>query len=248
MSKALAVAVSNLNFHYSGQESATLYSIDMQIAEGDRFGLLGPNGAGKTTLISIITGLLKPNSGTVKLFGLDVFNNRDAKKLFGYVPQDFAFYDELTPTENLEFFGALSGLNRKQIKARTTELLGVLGLSEVKNKQLKFFSGGMKRRLNIAIGVLHQPKLILLDEPTVGVDVQTRSAIIDYLKQLNTEGATIIYTSHLLQEAQDLCNHIALIDNGKIILDDDLTMLLAAHNGQGLEELFLTLTGKAYRD
>src|SRR6185436_4615395 len=110
------------------------------------------------------------------------------------------------------------------------------------------FSGGMKRRLNIAIGVIHEPKILFLDEPTVGVDVQTRSAIIDYLKQLNEQGATLIYTSHLLQEAEDLCNHVALIDNGKIILDDDLNTLLAANNKKGLEELFLNLTGKAYRN
>lgn len=243
-----AIAVEKLNFRHSGQVGDGLKNINLNITEGDRFGLFGPNGAGKTTLISIMTGLLKPQSGNVKLFGVDVTNNREAKKMFGYVPQDFAFYDELTPVENLKFFGALSQLNKLQIKNRTEELLNVLGLYDVRNKVLKTFSGGMKRRLNIAIGVIHEPRIIFLDEPTVGVDVQTRSAIINYLKQLNAKGATLIYTSHLLQEAQDLCNRIALMDDGKIILDDDLNKLLVQHNETGLEQLFLNLTGKAFRD
>ncbi len=243
-----AVSVEQINFRYGNNIETCLKNISLKISTGDRFGLFGPNGAGKTTLISIMTGLLKPQNGKVTLFGLDVTTDRNAKKLFGYVPQDFAFYDELTPIENLEFFGAWSGLNRNQIKQRTDELLTVLGLNDARNKILKSFSGGMKRRLNIAIGVIHEPKILFLDEPTVGVDVQTRFAIIDYLKQLNASGATLIYTSHLLQEAQDLCNRIALIDDGKIILNDDLDKLLIEHDKAGLEELFLNLTGKAYRD
>ena len=243
-----AITVTNLNFRYPAQVSDGITNINLKVSVGDRFGLFGPNGAGKTTLISIMTGLLKPSSGSIKLLGMDATANREAKKMFGYVPQDFAFYEELTPVENLEFFGALSRLSSLEIKRRGDELFSVLGLTEVRNKPAKQFSGGMKRRLNIAIGVIHEPPIIFLDEPTVGVDVQTRSAIIDYLKQLNKQGATLIYTSHLLQEAQDLCNHIALMDNGKIILDDDLEKLLAAHNQTGLEQLFLNLTGKAFRD
>jgi ABC-2 type transport system ATP-binding protein len=243
-----AVSVEKVNFRYANNAELALSNIDLKISAGDRFGLFGPNGAGKTTLISMMTGLLKPSSGRVQLFGMDAAADRNAKKIFGYVPQDFAFYDELTPVENLEFFGAWSGLNRSRVKKRTDELLTVLGLNEVRNKVLKTFSGGMKRRLNIAIGVIHEPKILFLDEPTVGVDVQTRFAIIDYLKQLNAQGATLIYTSHLLQEAQDLCKHIALIDDGKIILNDDLEKLLIEHDKEGLEELFLNLTGKAYRD
>ena len=248
MSSGFAITVTNLNFRYSGQNVDCLSTINLTVNKGDRFGLFGPNGAGKTTLISIMTGLLKPSNGNAKLFGIDVSIDREAKKIFGYVPQDFAFYEELTPMENLEFFGALSRVSSAQIKKRADELFDVLGLAEVRNKPAKQFSGGMKRRLNIAIGVIHEPPIIFLDEPTVGVDVQTRSAIIDYLKQLNANGATLIYTSHLLQEAQDLCNRIALIDAGKIILDDDLAKLLVAHNEKGLEELFLSLTGKAFRD
>ncbi|MBK5286718.1 MAG: ABC transporter ATP-binding protein [Bacteroidia bacterium] len=243
-----AVLIDQVHFRYSKRTQLCLENISLKIFAGERFGLFGPNGAGKTTLISIMTGLLRPKSGSVQLFGTDVNADRKTKSLFGYVPQDLAFYDELTPVENLEFFGAWSGLNRIQIKKRTDELLTVLGLNEVRNKVLKSFSGGMKRRLNIAIGVIHEPKILFLDEPTVGVDVQTRIAIIDYLKQLNAQGATLIYTSHLLQEAQDLCKHIALIDNGKIILNDDLEKLLHQHEKSGLEELFLNLTGSEYRD
>src|SRR6185436_5929627 len=180
-----AVSVEQVNFRYAKAAEPALSNIELKISAGDRFGLFGPNGAGKTTLISIMTGLLKPGSGSVHLFETNV-SNRDAKKLFGYVPQDFALYEELTPVENLEFFGAWSGLDRSRIKKRTDELLSVLGLNEVRNNLLKNFSGGMKRRLNIAIGVIHEPKILFLDEPTVGVDVQTRFAIIDYLKQLNT--------------------------------------------------------------
>ena len=243
-----AVSVEKIYFRYAKNSESGLNNISLKISEGDRFGLFGPNGAGKTTLISIMTGLLKPQNGNVFLFGIDASSDRNAKKLFGFVPQDFAFYEELTPVENLQFFGAWSGLNRNQIKNRTDELLTVLGLNDVRNKVLKSFSGGMKRRLNIAIGVIHEPKIIFLDEPTVGVDVQTRFAIINYLKQLNAKGATLIYTSHLLQEAEDLCNRIALIDEGKIILNDELEKLLIDHDKKGLEELFLNLTGKAYRD
>ena len=150
--------------------------------------------------------------------------------------------------ENLAFFGAWSGMEKQAIKTKSIELLEVLGLTEVHNKQVRKFSGGMKRRVNLAIGVLHTPQVLFLDEPTVGVDVHTRQAIISYLKALNEQGTTLIYTSHQLSEAEDLCNTIALIDEGKILLHGSLTQLLAAHQQEGLEGLFINLTGKMYRD
>ena len=165
-----------------------------------------------------------------------------------FVPQDFSFYQELTPAENLEFFGAWSGLRRAAIKKRTTELLDILGLSDMRNKPIQHFSGGMKRRVNLAIGVIHNPRILFLDEPTVGVDVQSRHAIIHYLKSLNEKGTTLVYTSHQLGEAEELCEQVALIDEGKIIACDDLSHLLQAHQQEGLEGLFLSLTGRAYRD
>jgi len=148
----------------------------------------------------------------------------------------------------LEFFGAWSGLSKSAIRKRMTELFFTLGLEEVRNKQVRKFSGGMKRRLNLSIAVLHEPQILFLDEPTVGVDVQTRHAIMDYLKELNKKGTTLIYTSHQLREAEDLCEKIALIDEGRIIAHDHLNTLLTSHTQDGLEGLYISLTGKSYRD
>ncbi len=243
-----AISVSSLHFKYPGQKKNCLQNINLTILKGERFGLFGPNGAGKTTLMSIMTGLIKPATGAAHIFGSKIFGSNSIKKTFGYVPQDFAFYPELTPVENLQFFGAWAGLDNTTTKKRTDELLEVLGLTDFRNKQVKTFSGGMKRRINIAISAIHNPQILFLDEPTVGVDVQTRAAIIDYLKQLNACGTTLVYTSHHLQEAQQLCNHIALIDDGKIIVDGNLEKILSEHNQKRLEDLFLQLTGHAYRD
>ncbi|MGZ3750388.1 MAG: ABC transporter ATP-binding protein [Mucilaginibacter sp.] len=245
----LAVNIENLGFHYPGNEGVTFSGLNLKIAKGERFGLFGPNGAGKTTLLSLMTGLLKAKEGSIHLLGLDINKHDKAvNKLFGFVPQDFSFYQELSPVENLEFFGAWSGLNKQQIKSRTDELLHILGLESVRDKQVDKFSGGMKRRVNLAIGVIHNPAILILDEPTVGVDVQTRHAIINYLMELNKNGTTLIYTSHQLSEAEGLCEQVALIDDGKIIVQDSLTELLKEHRQESLEELFLNLTGKAYRN
>lgn len=244
-----AVDIHSLDFSYKGSEQNLISKLSLQIKKGDRFGIFGPNGAGKTTLMSLMTGLLPYTSGSVKLSGYEINNNPNKiKTLFGFVPQDFSFYHELSPAENMEFFGAWSGLNKKQIYQRTEELLGVLSLNNVRNTPVKNFSGGMKRRVNLAIGVMHEPGILFLDEPTVGVDVQTRYAIIGYLKSLNEKGTTLVYTSHHLKEAEDLCNTVAMIDDGKIIVHDSLKNLLEDHKQDGLEGLFLNLTGRAYRD
>ncbi len=245
----LAVNISDLTFSYPGQSDLIFTHLDLKVAAGERFGLFGPNGAGKTTLMNLMTGLLPFPGGSIQLFGMEVNKkNRSVNKLFGFIPQDFSFYQELSPAENLEFFGAWAGLHPHEIRKRTDELLEVLGLADVRNKPVEKFSGGMKRRVNLAIGVIHHPRILFLDEPTVGVDVQSRHAIINYLKELNKEGATLIYTSHQLSEAEDLCEKIALIDEGKIIAHDNLDTLLAEHRQDGLEGLFLNLTGKDYRN
>ena len=185
MMKPLAVNIQDLAFGYSGQATPIFSNFNLTIAEGERFGLFGPNGAGKTTLINLITGVLSFSDGSIKLLGYEIKkHNKSINKLFGFVPQDLSFYQELSPAENLEFFGAWSGLCTQEIKTRTKELLGILGLTEVRNTPVQKFSGGMKRRVNLAIGVIHNPKILFLDEPTVGVDVQTRVAIISYLKEL----------------------------------------------------------------
>ncbi len=244
-----AVNIQDLGFAYPGQTAMLFSHLNLEIPAGIRFGLFGPNGAGKTTLMNLMTGLLPFKKGSICIAGNEIKKkDKSINKLFGFIPQDFSFYQELSPVENLQFFGAWSGMNSASIKQRTDELLNILGLTEVRNKPVEKFSGGMKRRVNLAIGVIHEPQILFLDEPTVGVDVQTRHAIINYLKELNKKGTTLVYTSHQLSEAEDLCERVALIDEGKIIAHDDLDQLLLAHGQNGLEGLFLDLTGKSYRN
>ena len=244
-----AVCINNLGFTYPRQSTPCFSNLNLEVKEGERFGLFGPNGAGKTTLMNCMTGLLTFKQGSVQLLGHEIAHHKKSiNKLFGFVPQDLSFYQELSPAENLAFFGAWSGLQKKEIKNKTTELLEVMGLTDVRNKKVELFSGGMKRRVNLAIGVIHNPLILFLDEPTVGVDVHTRHAIINYLKNLNENGTTLIYTSHQLSEAEDLCNKVALIDDGKIIAHDTLNQLMIDHKEDGLEGLFINLTGKSYRN
>lgn len=244
-----AVRIQQLGFTYPGQAAVCLNNLNLEVAEGERFGLFGPNGAGKTTLMNCMTGLLPYQHGNIQLLGHEVKTSRKIiNTLFGFVPQDFSFYQELSPLENLAFFGAWSGMSQPAVKQKSGELLEILGLADVRNKQVQKFSGGMKRRVNLAIGVIHAPRILFLDEPTVGVDVHSRQAIISYLKELNKNGTTLIYTSHQLSEAEDLCDRVALIDDGKIIAHDSLHQLLSDHREEELEGLFIRLTGKMYRD
>jgi ABC-2 type transport system ATP-binding protein len=244
-----AIKIHQLAFQYPRQEGIYFKNFNLEIGAGERFGLFGPNGAGKTTLMNLMTGLLKYDQGSIRLLGHEIGHHpKSINSIFGFVPQDFSFYPELSARDNLAFYGAWYGLSRRQIKLRTEELLEVLGLSSVGNRVLQNFSGGMKRRVNLAIGVMHQPKVLFLDEPTVGVDVQSRHAIIHYLKKQNESGTTLIYSSHQLEEAAELCNKIALIDDGKIIAHDSLEGLLLKYGHENMEELFLALTGKRFRD
>jgi ABC-2 type transport system ATP-binding protein len=247
--KLPAVNIHDLTFSYPEQSASFFSNFNLKINDGERFGLFGPNGSGKTTLINLMTGLLSYSNGSIKLLGNEIKkHDKSINKYFGFIPQDLSFYQELSPAENLEFFGAWSGLQRQEIKTKIKELFGILGLSEVRDTPVQKLSGGMKRRVNLAIGVINNPKILFLDEPTVGVDVQTGFTIISYLKELNKNGTTLIYTSHQLSEAEDLCDKIALIDEGKIIAHDDLDTLLVKHGQQGLEGLFLNLTGKNYKN
>jgi len=244
-----AVHIENLGFKYPGQSAMCFSGLNLEVPAGSRFGIFGPNGAGKTTLMNCMTGLLNFRQGTIKLLGQEIKkHDKTINSLFGFVPQDFSFYEELSPVENLSFFGAWYGLDKKIIKKRIAELLQVLDLEGDAKIRVQNFSGGMKRRINLAIGVMHNPAILFLDEPTVGVDVHTRYAIISYLKQLNNSGTTLIYTSHQLGEAEELCEQVALIDEGKIIAHDRLARLLEEHREDGLEGLFLNLTGKTYRE
>jgi ABC-2 type transport system ATP-binding protein len=244
-----AVSIKQLDFRYPGSDEALLTGLNVEIEKGESFGLFGPNGAGKTTLMNLMTGVLNASAGEIAMLGHKMGTpSKKANRLFGFVPQDFSFYRELSPVENLEFYGAWAGLDSKRIKKRSAELLNILGLEEVKDKEVNKFSGGMKRRVNLAIGVIHNPSVLFLDEPTVGVDVQTRHAIISYLKELNDNGTTLIYTSHQLTEAETLCRQIALMDTGKIVASGTLDELTKKYRKNNLEELFISLTGKEFRD
>ena len=200
-------------------DKIVLDNISFTVEEGDIFGLIGPNGAGKSTLINIMTGLLDANGGTVVIGGFDIRkDNLKAKEFFGLVPQELALIESVSAYDNLEFFGSLYGLRGKLLKERVNYALDITGLSEKKKEKVKKFSGGMKRRLNLAAAIMHQPKILILDEPTVGIDPHSRNHIFEFLKGINREyNTTIIYTSHYMEEVEYLCNNIFIIDEGKEI-------------------------------
>jgi len=192
--------------------------VSLEIEEGEIFGLLGPNGAGKSTAINMITGLLTIDKGSISIYGKDVRKDKmTTKSCVGIVPQDIAIYEDLTSLENVKFFASLYGLRGKMLEEAALEALEFTGLSEKKNQFPKNFSGGMKRRLNIACAIAHKPKLIIMDEPTVGIDPQSRNHILQSVKKLNEMGSTIIYTSHYMEEVEEICTRIAIMDHGKVI-------------------------------
>jgi len=243
------IKIENLSKRYSGSNDDSLKQVNLTINEGDKFGILGPNGAGKTTLISVLCGIIESSDGLIKYY--DHGNEIDLKtfrKKTGFVPQEYAFYQELSPIQNLEYFGALYNMSKSEIRQRSKQLLALLGLSKVSDKKIHTFSGGMKRRINLAIGIIHRPSILFLDEPTVGVDVQSKNAIIEFLNELNKEGTTIVYTSHHMSEAEDFCNYIALLDHGKIVASDSLINVLKENESTSLKSLFIKLTGEEYRD
>jgi ABC-2 type transport system ATP-binding protein len=201
--------------------------ISFEVKKGEIFGFLGPNGAGKTTAISMISGLLKPDSGKITIDSMDLESHlKSIKKIMGVVPQDMAFYEELTASENLLFWGRLQGVKRKILEERIQIYLQATGLLGRENDPLKKYSGGMKRRINLIIGLIHQPKLLLLDEPTIGIDVQTRLNIFNLIKEASLKGTTILYTTQNLQEAEELCHRIAIMDQGKILAMGTLEELI----------------------
>lgn len=242
-----AIEIQNISHSYGDSKFPLIKELSLKVTEGEIFGLFGPNGAGKTTLMSLITGVQRLQQGGITIFGEQHIHKHQRRK-FGYVPQSLSFYEELSPMQNLKYFGSMMGMNVEELRERSIYLLQVLGLSEVAHKQVRKFSGGMQRRVNLAIGVVHNPPLLFLDEPTVGVDVQSRHAIIEYLKQLNEEGTTIFYTSHHLSEAQEFCTSVALMDEGKILAHNSMEGMLREYGETSLEKLFITLTGHQFRD
>lgn len=216
------------NVGKSFESVEALKDINLTIEKGDFFGLLGPNGAGKSTLMNCIIGYLKLEKGEISLNGQAINgNNIKIREKIGYVPQEIALYQELSAIQNLKIFGGFFNLPAKELNQRIQKALELVQLSERKTDEVKKFSGGMKRRLNIAVSILHDPELILCDEPTVGVDPQSRNAIFDMLQQLNRDGKTIVYTTHYMEEAERLCNRLAIIDYGDIIAEGTLSDLIA---------------------
>jgi ABC-2 type transport system ATP-binding protein len=210
------IEVKNVSKSYGALKAVDGVSFD--IRKGEIFGLLGPNGAGKTTTISMIAGLLKPDEGEIAFEGMDVWSNLKAvKQKMGVVPQDIALYEELSAKENLSFWGGLYGLKGPKLKEKSGFILDLLGLSEKSKAAVSTYSGGMKRRLNLGIGLLHEPKFLLLDEPTVGIDPQARINILDAVKNVARDGTTILYTTHYMEEAEELCDRLAIVDHGKIL-------------------------------
>jgi ABC-2 type transport system ATP-binding protein len=202
--------------------------VSFSVEEGEIFGLLGPNGAGKTTTISMLTGLYPPTSGTARIGGFDIGKELDkVKEINGLVPQDLALYPTLSARANLNFFGRIYGLGGRELKERVDDVLRIVALTDRANEAVQIFSGGMKRRVNIASGLVHQPRLLFLDEPTVGVDPQSRNHIFESVLRLNRErGMSIIYTSHYMEEVELLCNRVAIIDQGEIIANDTIKNLI----------------------
>jgi ABC-2 type transport system ATP-binding protein len=206
--------------------------ISLQVARGEVFGLLGPNGAGKTTTISMLTALFPPDSGSITVDGLDLAKDtNEVKGKLGLVPQDLALYPTLSARQNLMFFGRIYDLKGQALKARVNEVLDMVGLLDRAGDAVDKYSGGMKRRVNIAAGLLHKPQILFLDEPTVGVDPQSRNAIFEGVEELNRAGMTVIYTTHYMEEAERLCHRVAIVDQGKLIALDTPSALIRSLGG-----------------
>ena len=228
-----------LLFDHVSKRFGDLCAVDdlsFELEPGEVFGLLGPNGAGKTTAINMAVGLLEPDEGVVRFadeaFDRDPRQARNRRAL-GLAPQTIALYEELSAADNLSFFGRLQGLRGADLDARVAACLEFADLGDVAKKAVSKFSGGMKRRLNLAVAIIHDPDVILLDEPTVGVDPQSRNAIFDRVEQLRDNGKQIVYTTHYMEEAQRLCDRVAIIDRGRLMALDTVPALIAEHGGPG---------------
>jgi ABC-2 type transport system ATP-binding protein len=224
-------------------------AVDLDVRAGEIFGLLGPNGAGKTTTISMACGVVTPTRGSVRIDGKGLHDEPlAARRAIGLVPQDLALYEELSPVQNLVFFGKLYGLGGAELDRQVAWALETAGLADRGDEPARRFSGGMKRRLNLAAGLVHRPRLLVLDEPTVGVDPQSRKHIFDMLRALRAAGTTIVYTSHYMEEVEALCDRVAIMDGGKVIAAGAVAELRERHGGANLEAVFLALTGHTLRD
>ena len=241
------IVVQNLNKTFD--DVIALNDLSFEVKEGELFGLLGPNGAGKTTTIKILIGLLKKTSGFAKIGNYDIEKDeKEIKKLIGVCPQEPAYYKFLTGQENIELFGNLHGMSKNDIKKRTQILLEQVGLSESADRKAGKYSGGMIRRVSLAMALINDPEIAFLDEPTVAMDPQSRHAVWDFIKQLKEMKKTTILTTHYIEEAEMLCDRVGIIDHGKLIALDTPKALMKKYGARNLEEVFITLTGKKIRE
>ncbi len=223
--------------------------LSLEVENGELFGLLGPNGAGKTTIINILCGLLEPTSGSVRVRGYDVQKDpQTVKTLIGVCPQETAVYPYLTGRENIEFFGQLHTMSQEALRTNTEMLLDKLGLTEDAHRRVGQYSGGMKRRINLIMALVHDPDIAFLDEPTVAMDPQSRHAVWDFIRELKTQGTTVILTTHYMEEAEALCDRVGIIDKGQVIALGSPEALIRRHGVQDLEEVFIELTGRRIRE
>jgi ABC-2 type transport system ATP-binding protein len=242
-----AIIIEHLEKTY--QDVTALDSLNLQVEKGELFGLLGPNGAGKTTTINILCGLVKPSSGSAKICGYDVQRESGkVRELIGVCIQETAIYPYLTGAENVDLFGNLYGINKADITARRQALLEKMGLSEDAKRRAGKYSGGMKRRLSLILALINDPQIAFLDEPTVAMDPQSRRAVWDFLKELKKEEKTIILTTHYMEEAEELCDRVGIIDHGKLIALGTPKDLISKNQVKNLEEVFIKLTGRTIRE
>ncbi|MFO7766685.1 MAG: ABC transporter ATP-binding protein [Pelovirga sp.] len=244
------IRVAGLTKTYPGSRHPAVDRLNLEVTGGLIFGLLGPNGAGKTTTISIVCTLLRPDTGRVEVLGQEVLSKAGMiRRSIGLVPQEIALYPTLTIRENLCYFARVLGVEKKRLSARVGACLDLTGLADLADRRVDRCSGGMKRRANLAVGILHEPQILLLDEPTVGIDAQSRNLILEQLRELNRQGMTLLYTTHYMREAEDLCDEIAVIDSGRVVVQGAPRQLIGANPAcENLEDLFLALTGKALRE
>jgi ABC-2 type transport system ATP-binding protein len=242
-----AITIDNLTKKF--EDVTAVDGLSLRVEKGELFGLLGPNGAGKTTTVNALSCLLKPTSGSISVGGYDVEKRPDeVKKLIGVCPQDTAVFSYLTGRENVELFGNLHAMPKEKLKKRADELLEKMGLASDAKRRVGKYSGGMRRRINLIMALVHDPEIAFLDEPTVGMDPQSRRAVWDFIKELKKQNKTVILTTHYMEEAEELCDRVGIIDYGKLIALGAPEQLKAKFEAKNLEEVFIQLTGRRIRE
>jgi len=244
---AVAISIEGLTKDYGGMRAVD--NLTLSVAEAEVFGLLGPNGSGKTTTINCLTGILRPTAGMVRVGGFDVQKETGkAREIMGVSPQETAVYPYLTGRENVQLFGELYSVKRESLGERVDQVMEKVGLIEVAGRKVSKYSGGMRRRVSIAMALVTDPRIILLDEPTVGMDPQARREVWDFVMELRDRGKTVVLTTHYMEEAEDLCDRVGIIDHGRLIALGSPADLKAEYGARDLEDVFIQLTGRRIRE